>query len=433
MIMILCCQHAFAGQPLTLEESKMIALKNNYKIINSQLEIDAARQMKKAVLTKYFPNVSASGAMFKTDGYMIRMKDFELLKSGTLGTMLTALQPNLMSMGFLENGTLGMVTAVQPIFAGGRIFNSNRLASLDVGVNELKSRLSKNEVLLKTEEQYWLVVSLDEKLKTVHKYEALLDSLQRQAENAYNAGIVLKNDVLKVKLKKNEVLLNKSKLENGKKLASMAFCQYIGIPYNSNLVLKDSLNLNDVPQMHHVDKDEAVKNRAEYDLLQASVKAEDLQTKIKLGEYLPQVAVGVGGVNMKFDGGDDRTIGMAFGTVSIPLSGWWEAYHTLSRRGIKEQIARNNFKDNSELLILQIEKAWQDFSEAYRQVLLSKEAKSQAEENLDVNQDSYENGLSNVSDLLEAQAALQQTNDQLTESMANYLIKKSFYLRVTGR
>ncbi len=90
-------------------------------------------------------------------------------------------------------------------------------------------------------------------------------------------------------------------------------------------------------------------------------------------------------------------------------------------------------KDNSELLLLQMQKAWQDFSDAYKQVLLSEEAKVQAEENLKVNQDSYNNGMSNLSDLLEAQALQQQMNDQLIDARAGYRSKQIMYLQVTGR
>jgi outer membrane protein TolC len=199
------------------------------------------------------------------------------------------------------------------------------------------------------------------------------------------------------------------------------------------LVLSDSLLIDDIPQSYYVDHTEALKNRSEYSLLQASVRAEELQSNMKLGEYLPQVAVGVTGLYLKLDEGQDRTLGMSFGTVSIPISGWWEASHSLSERSVKEQIAKNNLKDNSELLLLQMQKAWQDFTDAYKQVLLSEEVKAQSEENLKVNQDSYKNGMSNLSDLLEAQALQQQMNDQLTDARASYRSKQITYLQVTGR
>jgi outer membrane protein TolC len=80
-----------------------------------------------------------------------------------------------------------------------------------------------------------------------------------------------------------------------------------------------------------------------------------------------------------------------------------------------------------------MQKAWQDYSDSYKQMLLSEEVKAQAEENLKVNQDSYNNGMSNLSDLLEAQALQQQMNDQLTDAKASYRSKQITYLQVTGR
>jgi outer membrane protein TolC len=105
----------------------------------------------------------------------------------------------------------------------------------------------------------------------------------------------------------------------------------------------------------------------------------------------------------------------------------------LSERRVKEKIAQNNFNDNSELLLLQMQKAWQDLTDAYKQVLLSEEAKKQAEENLKMNQATYDNGLSNITDLLEAQAMLQQVRDQLTDAKASYRSQLVLYLQITGR
>jgi outer membrane protein len=411
MILLLSINSIFAQRVLTLQESKQLALQNNSKSKNSKLEIEASHQLRKSALTNYFPSISAGGLIWDA-------------------------QKNLMEvgpMGLLKKGTVGYLNIVQPVFAGGRIINGNRLAVLGEEVSEYKSKLTTDELLLKTEEQYWQIVSLEEKQITIEKYERLLVSLLARVEDAFKSGIVMKNDVLKVKLKLSEVLLNKSKLENGRKLAGMAFCQQIGVQYDSLLLLKDELLMDDLPQKYYVDKNEALKLRSEYFLLEKSVEAEKLQTNMKLGEYLPQAGVGVSGMYMKFDEGDERTLGMVFGTVSIPISGWWGGSHELEERSIKEEIAENNFKNNSELLVLQIEKSWQDLNDSYKQYLLSNESKAQAEENFKVNEDSYKNGLIAVSDLLEAQALLHQAQDQLTDAKASYFVKRTNYLQVTGR
>ena len=435
----ICACPAFAQRALTLDESKQLALQNNAKIKNGVLEMEASRQTSKAAFTKFFPSISATGAMFEADNNLMEIATSGgnlPVYDGNLANLRNATQFAYMpaaAMGLLKSGTFGVVSAVQPIFAGGRIWNGNRLASLGEEVSEQKNRLAQNEVLLKTEEQYWMIVSLIEKTKTIQCYEELLKSLLAQVEDAYKSGLVSRNDVLKVKVKRSEVLLNKSKLENGRKLATMAFCQHIGIPYDSTLMLIDSLRADVSPETFSVDHTGALKNRSEYRLLQASVRAEELQSNMKLGEFLPQAGIGVTGLYMKLDESKDRTLGMVFGTVSIPISGWWEASHALQERSIKEQIAHNTMKDNSELLLLQMQKAWQDLNDAYKQVHLSEEAKSQADENLKVNRDSYNNGMSNLSDFLEAQALQRQMNDQLTDAKASYRGKQIVYLQVTAR
>ncbi|MCX6559373.1 MAG: TolC family protein [Candidatus Aminicenantes bacterium] len=439
IIVGLCAQAVYAQRPLTLEESKRLALQNNGLMKNSDLETEAARQARKAAFTSYFPTISASGFSFDAQKALMEMTSSGgnlPVYNGNPATLPLATQfayfPST-TTGLLKSATMGMINVVQPVFAGGRIVNGNKLASLGVEAGEYKTDLLRNDILLKTEEQYWLLVSLEEKLKTIGTYEAFLDSLLRQVEDAYAAGLVMKNDVLKVKIKRSELLVNKSKAENGKNLALMAFCQHLGIPFDPAMALTDSLTsaIPDLPA--HVEAAQAVKTRPEFKLLGASVRAEELQSRMKLGEFLPQVAVGLSGLYTKSDEQKGRTIGLVYGTISIPISGWWQAAHALKERRIREQIAGNSLTNNSELLLLQMEKAWQDLSDAHRQVLLSRETKAQAEENLKVNQDGYANGMIGVSDWLEAQALRQQADDQWTEALAAYRVKRMTYLQVTGR
>jgi outer membrane protein len=439
IVAFMICQPAMAQRSLKLEECKQLALQNSAKTKNSALELEASRQKKKAAITSYFPTISASGTIFRAQK--------PLMEISTQGGNLPVYDGNPMhiftatqfaylpgsTMGLLKSGAIGMVTAVQPVFAGGRILNGNKLASLGEESTEFRNSLVRNEVLLKAEQQYWLIVSLNDKLSTIRAYEELLNRLFIQVEDAFTSGVTMKNDVLKVKLKRSEVRLNRTRLENGRTLAAMAFCQHLGIPYDSMLTLQSPLATNDPPDVYYAEKDDAVLRRPEYLLLQAGLRAEKLQGRMKLGEYLPQAGIGVAGLYMRLDEASDRKLGVVFGTLSIPISGWWEASHTLSEQSAKEQIAENNLKDNTELLLLQIEKSWQDLNVAYKQVLLSVEAKAEAEENLSLNQNSYKNGLTSVADMLEAQAIAQQANDQLTEARAAYRNHVVEYLQATGR
>jgi len=406
---------ADAKAKLTLQESIDLALKNNNQFKNSELEIKAAGQSRKAAITNYFPSISAGGMQFEAEKPLMEMTSHGL------------------TMGFMEKGYIGYIGAVQPIFAGGRIINGNKLAGVGVEVSKLRGNLTHDEVVLKTREQYWQIISLQEKAGTLRAYEVMLDSLLKQVEDAYESGMVMRNDVLKVRLKRSEVLLNKSKLDNGISLAKMAFCQYIGLPLDTELELMDSLTIEESPQSLKVNHSTRLSTRDEYRLLELSVRAEKLKTRLVRGEYLPQLAIGANYQQLKFDDGESRTFGFVYGTVSVPISGWWGGSHELRKRKREEQIAENNLQDNSQLLLLQMEKSWQDLDDSYTQYRLSLESREQATENMKVNQDSYDNGLTPVSDLLDARALLQQAEDQLAESKAQYLTEKYRYLQVTGQ
>ena len=71
--------------------------------------------------------------------------------------------------------------------------------------------------------------------------------------------------------------------------------------------------------------------------------------------------------------------------------------------------------------------------EADREIAVAEETVAQTEENLKLNNDSYKSGMVNVSDLLEAQALLQNAKDQLTDVRTNYQNKLVAYMQVTGR
>jgi len=183
----------------------------------------------------------------------------------------------------MKKGIVAFVSAVQPLYTGSRIVSGNKLATLGEEVSECKNKVTKDEILLNTEAQYWQIVSLEEKQKTIEKYREFLARLLEQVQDAFNSGVVIKNDVLKVKLKLSEVYLNKSKLENGKTLAMMAFCQYIGITYDATLLLKDALKIDPMPENLYVENSEALKKRTEYSLLEKSVAAEKTPNPYEIG------------------------------------------------------------------------------------------------------------------------------------------------------
>ncbi len=439
LALLLAAASVQAQTTMTLDRCRTLALENNAASRNSALERSVAHQVRQEALTKYFPSISAGGLLFRAADPLMEMAT----KGGNLpvydghpinipkATQFAYMPAS--TMGLLSDGAFGFITAVQPVFAGGRIITGNTPASLGEDAQDLQQSIVRNRILIATDRQYWQLVSLLEKRTTVGRFITLLDGVVRQVQDAVTSGLTTRNDLLKVRVKRSEMELTRSKLENGITLARMAFCQHLGIPFDSTLVPADTLSALDGPETHQVDIPDALTRRPEHALLELSVRAEELKTRMAWGENLPQLAVGVSGVLMKMDESDARTVGMAFATVQVPISSWWGGTHAIEASNLREEIARSGARENNELMQLQMEKTWRDLVDAHTRVRLAEEARGQAEEALRESTDGHTHGLVTLNDVLEAQASLQKACDELTEARAAYRTTVTEFHTMTGR
>ena len=93
---------------------------------------------------------------------------------------------------------------------------------------------------------------------------------------------------------------------------------------------------------------------------------------------------------------------------------------------------KNNLDEKSELLQLQISKAYRDLSDSYEQIDIAKTSLIQSLAYQKELEDNYDAGITSTSDLLEARAITQQASDNLIDVKIQYKIKVANYLLVVG-
>ncbi|HEY4785809.1 MAG TPA: efflux RND transporter permease subunit [Bacteroidales bacterium] len=425
------------AQTLSLDSCKQMALINNKKIKEADFEVKAAEEQRKSAFTNYFPKISAGITAMRAPDYLVKASTPEMnlpVYDGNPANLATATQfayvPSI-PINALDYMNMANVSVAMPLYAGGRIHNGNKLASLGENVSRQQQSLTTIEVLVKTEELYWTLISLKEKDKTLRIYQALLDTLHRDVENYHRAGMVQRNDLLKVQLKQNELQMNRFKLNNGIALTSRALCQQIGIKYDTTLIFNaQPFTPTKLPEQ--VDAQKEVTNRTEYQLLNNAVQAEELQRKMTRGEYMPQVAVSAIGYYVDVMNSNQKNA-LALVNVGIPISDWWGGSHKIKQQRMKVEKARTSLNETSEMLSLQIEQASNELRESWFQIQVSEKSVTQAQENLKITEDNYRAGVIGISDLLEAQATFRNASDNLTDAKCSYQIKMAKYLQATGR
>lgn len=418
------------AQQLSLEECVSLALENNARMRTADYSMKASRETALEAFTNYFPSVSASGAAFTANHGMLQ-HSFTLPLS-MLGPDFKDLDYNL---SVLKKGSVAGINLLQPIFLGGRIVNGNRLARVGEEVSRLQYRQTTDEVRSNVEQYYWQLVSLHSKHRTLETVIAMLDTLTSQVQSYVDAGITTNNDLLEVKLKRNEMLVNRSELDNGISVMRMLLSQYVGKGTTGSIDVSSEIQLGNIPmfpQEIYRTPEDCLEQTVGHGLLSQNVKAKELEQKLAIGSNLPMVAAGAS-YNYEHLLDQGHTFANLYVTVSIPITDWWGGSHNMKKKKLETQIARTQLEDNSQLLMIAMTNAWNDLTTSYTQMQIAKESITQSAENLRLNQNFYKAGIVTVSDLLDAQTLYLQSQDKFVDAYGQFQIKKLAYLQATGR
>lgn len=429
-VVTVSCMHA--QRMLTLEECRNLAIQNNKELQISGEKIKMADNEKKAAFTKYFPQLSANGA------YMWNQKDINLLDMGALSSSLSSSLGGLAQLPMIQhlmsgvndmqhldvqNIWVGNVSLVQPVFMGGKIVNYNQITKFAKQLAESMNNLQLQDLIYKTDETYWQVISLVNKKKLADAYVDLLRKMDSDVTAMIYEGVATEADGLSVKVKLNEAEMAQTKVENGLALTRMLLAQICGLSLEEDLSLADE-KLDNFPvetTQASADLNEAFMNRNELRSLDLATKIYKRKERIALAEMLPNVALAanyfVTNPNV-FNGFKNDFAGM-FNVgvmVKVPLSGWWEGTYRRNSAKAETRIKTLEWQDAREKIELQVNQSVYKVNEAGKKLIASSRNMENAEENLRRANFGFEEGVIPALNLMEAQTAWVSARSSLIDA-----------------
>jgi len=435
---------------LTLQDCLDAAKEYELSIKNAKLDVLSASARKSEAMSLWFPSISLGAGGFYALNPILNVGLEDVLgQTASAKDMANALRIAgdvagiNTSWGLMDYGYAAGATLKQPLYAGGRIANGNRLASLGKEASMLKLSMSQRESKEKIEEKYWLVVSLQEKQGTLNQAVEMLLSIRRDAVNAFNAGIVLDTDTLRVRREMNNVLIQKTKLRSGLRLAKMDLFNAIGFsyttvrgnalperPYLDDVTLAGDMDMVSSPENYYVDAASAALTTEESRLLDMNVKSATLQKKMARGEALPEVGIGAGyGFYRIF--GSPSFNGAVMATVKIPITDWWKTAEKMKRYSNDIKKAQNEQEYLDSQLVLKIEALWEELNSAWQQLSVARENVEMDYLTLSRTRVLYESGQATISELLETQTALRQSQSAEVDAQIGYSTALNKYLLMT--
>ena len=446
-VVTVSCMHA--QRMLTLEECRNLAIQNNKELQISGEKIKMADNEKKAAFTKYFPQLSANGA------YMWNQKDINLLDMGALSSSLSSSLGGLAQLPMIQhlmsgvndmqhldvqNIWVGNVSLVQPVFMGGKIVNYNQITKFAKQLAESMNNLQLQDLIYKTDETYWQVISLVNKKKLADAYVDLLRKMDSDVTAMIYEGVATEADGLSVKVKLNEAEMAQTKVENGLALTRMLLAQICGLSLEEDLSLAYE-KLDNFPvetTQASADLNEAFMNRNELRSLDLATKIYKRKERIALAEMLPNVALAanyfVTNPNV-FNGFKNDFAGM-FNVgvmVKVPLSGWWEGTYRRNSAKAETRIKTLEWQDAREKIELQVNQSVYKVNEAGKKLIASSRNMENAEENLRCANFGFEEGVIPALNLMEAQTAWVSARSSLIDAQIEVKLTEVYLSKALGK
>ena len=428
---------------VSIDECLESAARHNRTLQNAALDIQMAGEQKKEAFTKYFPEISANVMAFHAFDKMVQADGhypMELAALAQINPNLAALAGQPFAVREVNGAYAVTGTLTQPIFVGGQIVNGNRLASIGRDVAELQMQLQTKEVLQKVTENYYTIAKLKLNMATLASARTQLEAIYKEVESYVSAGVTTRNDLMKVRLKMQELSSDSLKLANAHYVMCLLLAQQTGMTGEEIDVEPTLSDTDENPADIYVVTDEAVQTRSELALAQKGVEAGKLKVRMETGKRLPTVAVGLMGYHSGVGGLSDGMAsligrsfnnGMVFGTVQIPLTAWWGGSHAIRRQKMALQQSQNQLADAREQLTIDIKASWSSLQEARKQIDIARASVDEATENLRMSMDKYRMGTEILSDLLESETLLRKSQNLLSQARADYMVKRADYIRKT--
>lgn len=423
------------AQGLTLDSCLEIARRNNPSLRKSELSVKRAEEVKAQALTKYFPQVQGTAFGFHALHPIIEV-GIDDIGNASVRDLLTTLYGNYgaalgldNTLNLFEHGYMVGVTAVQPLFMGGKIVAGNQLAKVGVEAARLQADIAQREQLEQVEQSYWLVYGLQKKQDIIDDANQLLDTLYIAVEAAVKAGLALPVDLTQVQLRRDEIERKQIQLQSGLNLAKRALALAIGLPSSDSILLAEQQVAID--QILPADTTVQTKERQ---LLALQIKAAELERRMALADALPQLALGANysygnwQTNILKNGlGGKSGNGALFVTLNVPLTGWWETGHKLKEKQYAIEQARIDAEYLGAQLDLRTKQAYDQMVAAAALLHLQERALLHAQQAYEQKKANYEAGMITMAELLKSQTDLTQAQADLTDAQIEYKVQMKRY------
>ena len=396
-----------AAERLTLTQAIERALGHSPAILEAEARSRAAGAMKRAAQGMRGPSIQLREIALRTDSPADAF-GLQLMQERFSFPDFVAGDPNDPTP---INNFASEFEASWPLFLGGRVTYGIREADRMTRAAQGVHAHTRSAIALATATAYMDALLADRAAELARKARDTTARHVDQAQAFYDTGMIVESDLLQAKVQLARMEEKVIAAENGARLAQAGLARVMGVDQTSGFELDAELPAAPpVPAGLDAALAGAAERRADLRAAAAGVEAAAYGVQVARGEYLPEIAV-VG----KYALNDDQIFGAHGTSYSIMAVARWNVWNWgqtrahVSASRFQHAAATQAERAQQQQVEFEVRAAWQNVGEATARLEVATQGAQQAERALSILDDRFQQGVTKVTDLLDAETMLDES------------------------
>ncbi|HNP27201.1 MAG TPA: TolC family protein [Nitrosomonas sp.] len=391
------------AQSFTLEQAIDYALANNPDLQIAVERISQAEAHLGIALSAFYPQVSARASYLHSNNpaqvfsMIVAQRDFDA----------SSIQ-NINTPGFRQDFRPEIVGRLS-LFRGGQDYQNTKAAELGIDAAEFERSSVHNALIEAVTSSYYAYLASLEAQKVAQDSIYAITSELNQTRLRYEAGTVLKSDVLSLEVKLAEAQNAEISAANGIEISKTSIANLLGLP-NSQIFTIASSSLSTKPELTAPLSELIELAMAERPEVKAAAKQVEIsmrRLKVEQGAYLPRADAFVSyGQNSQVPGfsgqKDNVTVGVA---VELNLFSGFNTQQNISAAQRKVAEVRETERKTKLAIEQEVKIAFLNLEEALARLRVTEASVRAAEEALRLVNEERRAGMATVTRYIESEVA----------------------------
>lgn len=410
---VLCSQGLYAQSLLMgIDELLRLADAQSKSIQTYRTGTEAAGEALKAAKAQRLPDVNVSlSASYLGDG-RIWDRDF--------GNAMTVDMPHF--------GNNFAIEAQQVIYAGGAISSGIRQAELGKQLAELDLQKDIQEVRFLLIGHYLNLYKLDNHIKVLQDNIRLTDEVIADMKARREQGTVLKNDITRYELQKEQLNLQLTRAMDARTTANFRLITTLHLPEGTEIKPDTTMLEQQIQTLTENEwQDMARANNILLKQTQTAIQLNEQKVKQERAERLPHISIVAadhldGPVTIEVPALDNNFNYWYIGVgIKYNLSSLFKSNNRLCRARLNVRQAQENHQLAQEKIKNDVQEGYVNFMTSFTDLRTQEKSLKLADENYNVTDNRYKNGMALLTDMLDASNMKLNAGMELVNARINIL------------